>query len=274
MEDLIKIFDFAKDFVGPAGLTIIVIVGLICFYFSSKKSQKELSKTSNSIDTSLGVLSNSMLEMNQSNKELIKDLTSSNNSLTKAIVVGVTEALVSMDKQKQNQHDKSLKKSIDNSGIIKQELYTILLATGSDLVVLTQFHNGDTNLNGVPFAKYDIIDQTNSTNSMPLFVQTESRPISEYSLIYRKTVESADNLFWANKNEIDEDYDNSISIRLEKINKSSLICIGLFTDTNTLFAFINIFFNNKRLTEDFVRTLNINRSKYKLENILKKTQKQ
>lgn len=272
MEDLIKIFDFAKDFVGPTGLTIIVIAGLICFYFSNKKSQKELLKTSSSIDTSLSVLSSSMLEMNQSNKELILDLTSSNNSLTKSVVGGVMEAFASMDKQTQIEHDGSLKKSIDNTLIIKQELCKILLATRSDLVVLTQLHNGSSNLNGVPYAKYDILDQTNSTNSMPLFVQTDCRPISEYSLIYSKTVESADNLFWANKNEIDEDYDNSISVRLEKINKSSLICIGLFNDENTLFAFINIFFNNKRLTEDFVRTLNINRSKYELENILKKKQ--
>lgn len=270
MEDLIKIFDFAKDFVGPTGLTFIVIIGLISFYFSNKKSQKDLSKTTSSIDDSLNVLSNSILEMNKSNKELILNLTSSNNDLTKSIVNGVTNSLICVKDETKKQHDTALKKSVEDSERIRLELHNILLITHSDLVVLTQLHNGGSNLNDIPFAKYDITSQTNSTNSLPIFSQTNSRPISEYSLIYRKAVADPNNIFWGNMNEIYEDYDNSISIRLKRINKQSLICIGLFNSEDVLYAFINIFFNDTYLTEDLVKSFNISKYKYKIENILKK----
>lgn len=269
MEELINFFDFIKDFVGPTGLTLIVIVGLISFYFSNKKSQKTLEKTTSSIDTSLDVLSNSILTMNNSNKELVLKLTSSSNDLTKTIVSGVSNSLLEMKESQQIRHDSSLKQSIDKADLIKKELNNILLITHSDLVALTELHNGGVNLNNVPFVKYDIVSQTTSTNSSPIFAQLTSRPISEYSLIYRKVLESPDNIFWGNYNEIEDDYDNSISVRLDKINKSSLICFGLFNDSNTLYAFINIFFNKKHLTEDLVQNININRYKYQIENILK-----
>jgi dsDNA-binding SOS-regulon protein len=268
MEDLIKCFDFLKDFVEPAGLTLIVIVGLISYYFSNKKNQKDLLKTTSSIDTSIDVLSNSILTMDHSNKELVLSLMSSNNDLAKMIVTGVSDSLVAIKKKQQKEHDESLQVSIENADRIKNELYNILLVTHSDLVALTQLHNGGTNLNNVPFVKYDITNQTNSTNSAPIFGQLNSHPASEYSLIYKKVLESSNNVFWGNINEIEDDYDNSISHRLAKICKQSLICIGLFNESNTLYAFINIFFNDKRLTKEFVRDININRYKYKIENIL------
>lgn len=269
MEDLIKLFDFSKDFVGPTGLTIIVIVGLISFYFSNKKNQKDLSKTTSSIDNSLNVLSNSILEMNKSNKELVLNLTSSSNDLTKSIIAGVSNSLISIKEAGKKQHDSALEKSIEDSEKIRLELHNILLITHSDLVVLTQLHNGGSNLNDIPFAKYDITNQTHSTNSLPIFSQTNSRPISEYSLIYKKVIADPNNTFWGNINEIDEDYDNSISLRLERINKQSLICIGLFNSEDVLYAFINIFFNDTYLTEDLVKSFNISKYKYKIENILK-----
>lgn len=270
MEDLINFFDFIKDFVGPTELTFIVIAALISFYFSNKKNQKDLVKTTNSIDTSLDVLSNSILAMNSSNKELVLKLTSSSNDLTKSIVSGVTDSLITIKEHAKDAHDKSLEESIANSDCITRELYNILLVTHSDLVVLTQLHNGEINLNGLPFAKYDISNQTHSRNAMPIFGQLTCRPISEYSLIYRKVLESPTNTFWGNANEIGEDYDDSITARLDKIHKSSLICIGLFNELNILYAFINICFNDRYLTEDFVQDININRYKYKIENILKK----
>ena len=269
MEDLIKCFDFIKDFVGPTGLTLIVIVGLISYYFSNKKNQKDLLKTTSSIDTSIDALSNSLLTMDHSNKELILSLASSNNDLAKMIVTGVSESLVSIKEKQQKEHDELLQLSIENADRTKNELYNILLVTHSDLVALAQLHNGGTNLNNIPFVKYDITNQTNSTNSAPIFGQLNSRPASEYSLIYKKVLESSNNVFWGNINEIEDDYDNSISHRLAKIGKRSLICIGLFNESNTLYAFINIFFNDKRLTKEFVQDININRYKYKIENILK-----
>lgn len=269
MEDLINFFTFIKDFVGPTGLTLIVIVGLISFYFSNKSNQKDLAKTQSSIDNSLNVLSDSILEMNQSNKELILKLSSSSNDLTKSIITGVSNSLIAIKDDAQKAHDMLLIKNIEVAEDIREELYNILLVTHSDLVVLTQLHNGGSNLNNVPFTKYDITNQTHSTNSLPILSHTNSRPISEYSLIYKKVLNNSSNLFWGNANEIEEDYDNSISLQLERINKQSLICIGLFNSDNILYAFINIFFNNTYLTEDFIKSFNINKYKYKIENILR-----
>lgn len=272
MEDLINFFNLIKDFVGPTELTLIVIIGLISFYFSNKKSQKDLVKTTSSIDTSLDVLSNSILAMNNSNKELVLKLTSSSNDLAKFIITGVSDSLVDLKEQNKVSHDLALEKSIGDSEKIKEELYNILLVTHSDLVILTQLHNGGSNLNEIPFAKYDITHQTHSENALPILSQTNSRPISEYSLIYKKVLMNVDNIFWGNINEIEEDYDNSISVRLERINKRSLICIGLANSDNMLYAFINIFFNDIRLTEEIIRSFNISRYKFQIENILK-TQK-
>lgn len=269
MEDLIKIFDFVKDFVGPAGLTIIVIVGIVSFYFSNKKQQKDLSKATSSIDDSIDRLLNSILELNQSNKEMILNMTSSSNDLTKSIITGVSDSLITLNEQNKKKHDIAFEKSIADSVVIKEELRNILLVTHSDLVILTQLHNGVVNLNGIPFARYDIINQTNSVNSLPVLDQTTARSISEYALVYKKVINDPDNIFWGNINEIEDDYDNSISVRLERINKRSLICFGLFNSDNILFAFINIFFNDHYLTEDFIKSFSISKYKYKIENILK-----
>jgi hypothetical protein len=270
MEDLIKFFNFIKDFVGPTELTFIVIIGLISFYFSAKKSQKELVKTTSSIDTSLDVLSNSILTMDQSNKELILNLTSASNDLTKLIVSGVTDSLIKIKESQQRVHDQLLEISIEDAERIRKELYNILLVTHADLVLLTQLHNGNTNLNGIPFAKYDITNQTNSTNASPIRGYLNSRPIAEYALIYKKVLKSPNNMFWGNIHEIEGDYDDSISTRLDIINKSSFICIGLFNNSNTLYAFINILFNDIYLTEDRIQNINIYRYKFHIENILNK----
>lgn len=268
MGDLINFFDFIKDFVGPTELTFIVIAALISFYFSNQKNQKDLAKTTSSIDTSLDVLSNSILAMNNSNKELVLNLTSLSNDLAKSIITGVYNSLITLKDEEKALHDRTFEKNIDGSKKLDDELYDILLATNSDLVILTQLHNGGTNLNGIPFAKYDITNQTNSRNALPFFGQTTSRPISEYSLIYQKALMDSDNIFWGNIDEIEEDYDNSISIRLKQINKRSLMCIGLTNSNNILYAFINIFFNNTYLTEELIRSFNISKSKFQIENIL------
>lgn len=268
MTDLINFFDFIKDFVGPTELTFIVIVALISFYFSNKKNQKDLVKVTSSIDTSLEVLSNSILAMNNSSKELVLNLTSSSNDLTKSIVSGVTNSLMTIKAQEKNAHDELLKKGVDTAIRIRNELDHILLVTQADLVILTQLHNGETNFNGIPFIRYDIIDQTTSTNALQISGQLNCRPISEYALIYSKVLESPTNTFWGNSDELEEGYDDSIAARLAKIHKASLICVGLFNKSNTLYAFINILFNDRHLTEDFVQNININRYKYLIENIL------
>lgn len=270
MDELISLVDLLKDYTSQTGLTLIVFVCLIGFYFSNKKDKKNIEKTTSAIDNSLDALSRSVLTLNQSNKELFLNMTSYNNDLTKSIISGITDQLVLISETKKSQHRETIKTVADCADEIKTVLHNILLTTKSDLVVLTQLHNGEENLNGIPYVKYDITDQTISTHSLPIFGQTYCRPIAEYSLIYKKVIENPDNLFWGNMNEINDDIDNSISARLKKINKKSLICIGLYNSENTLYAFINILYNEKYLTEEFINMLNISKYKYQIEDILRR----
>lgn len=270
MNDLISLIDVLKDYTSQTGLTFVVLVCLIGFYFSNKKDKKNIEKTTGAIDNSLDALSRSVLALDKSNKELLLNMTSTNNDLTKSIITGITDQLVLMSEAKKSKHDEAMEQAVCYADEIKYTLHNILLTTKSDLVLLTQLHNGEENLNGIPYVKYDITDQTNSTNSLPIFAHTNCRPIAEYSLIYRKVIANPDNVFWGNINEIDDDIDDSISIRLEKINKKSLICIGLYNSENKLYAFINILYNEKYLTEEYINMLDINKYKYYIEDILRR----
>lgn len=249
---------------GPVGVVIIAIGIILLYYFkktnsSVVESSKETSKVVQSVDSNIQVLSNTVLDMNNINKDLIVAISNNSNELVEKVVNAVAVLQENTLRENKIKHDNDYNRRLNNAAVIKEHLFDILNITNSDLVVLTELHNGGYNLSGLPFTAYNITEQTNSTHAVPLTCTLENRPMSEYSFIYKEVINNPDNLFWGNYNEISVDIDNQISTKLKLIGKSSIICIGLFNKYNTLFAFINIFYNSKRLDQDFIDNLNISK---------------
>lgn len=264
MENIIDTLLTLADKTGPVGAVIIAIGIIILYYFKKTNTavvdtNKETSKAVQSVDDNIQVLSNTVLDMNSTNKDLILSLSNNSNNLTTSIVTALTTAQNELNAQKKAKHDADYLQRLNNASSIKKRLFDILNITNSDLVVLTELHNGGYNLSGLPFTSYNITEQTNSTNAVPLTCMLENRPMSEYSFIYKEVINNRNNIFWGNINEIDVDIDLHISTKLQRIGKTSMICIGLFNRMNTLFAFINIFYNDKYLTQDFIDNLNISK---------------
>lgn len=268
MEDFIKsIASFMNDLVGPVGAIIVCVIGVIgYFYFQNKKTNKVVQKTNESVNnfnSDLKVLADTVKDLQNHNNELLL-------GLSDKIINGIVDANNHQQVLKKEEHDQDYKIRLENSFLIKEILNKILLLSNSDLVVLTELHNGGYNINGLPFAGYNITEQTNSTHSSQLTCQLENRPMSEYGLIYHKVIQDPDNCFWCNVNEVPDDIDNSISIKMGLINKSSLICIGLFNKYNNIFGFINIFYTSKHLTQDFIDSLDLYKYIYEVSNKISK----
>lgn len=273
MENIADILLQLADKAGPAGASIIAIGLIILFYFNFKKSNKSVVETTTktteavkSVASDMKILSNTVLDMNNTNKDLIISLSNNSNDLTNKIITGLTNYNNIINKEKQYQHDEEYEARLYFSAEIKENLYEILCKCGADLVVLTELHNGGNNLSGLPFTAYNITEQTTSTNSNILTCSLENRPMSEYSFIYREILKSNKNIFWGNVDKISVDIDGQISAKLKLIDKASMICIGLFNNKNKLFAFINIFFNDKYLTQEFIDQLNIYKQQITITN--------
>jgi hypothetical protein len=271
MENLTNIFNLFASQAGPIGSTIIVIILLILYflYKTNNNLLKTTSKTTDavqSVDSNIKILSETVSDLNKTNTDVILGLSNNNNEIVDKIVTRLTETQKNAKAIESYKHDYYYNRRLDGASVIKENLYDILNITGADLVVLTELHNGSYNISGIPFVSYNITEQTTSRNSSVLTCSLENRPISEYSLIYKEVINDKDNLFWGNAGEISIDIDNQITEKLKIIGKSSMICIGVFNRFNKLFAFINIFYNNKRLTKDFIDNLNINRQKILIAN--------
>lgn len=113
--------------------------------------------------------------------------------------------------------------------------------------MLIEFHNSKENLNGLPFAWYDVSFERQSRDTVTLQQKCKNMQIQNIVCIIRDIKDSKNNIVYYNNEEINKLYDRSsvLYAQLKEIGVTDIIYSGLYNKYNVLIGILVIEFNDK-----------------------------
>ena len=224
---------------GWPGLAAAIGI-LILTYFINKNQKKSDKKISDGFSK----LSDSMMEQN---KQLISAITESNKETQSNLFNIINTTIVKNDKLKKEQHDEAFAYRMDISDEINDYIKEINDVYHANRTMLIEFHNSKENLNGLPFAWYDVSFERQSRDTVTLQQKCKNMQIQNIICVIRDIKDNNNNIVHYNSEDIENLYDRSsvLYAQLKEINVTDIIYSGLYNKYNVLIGILVIEYNSK-----------------------------
>lgn len=216
-------------------------IGILVLTYFINKSQK---KSDKKISDGFSKLSDSMMEQN---KQLISTITDSNKETQEHLFNIINVTIKKNNREKKEQHDEAFAYRMDISDEINDYIKEINDIYHANRTIVLEFHNSKENLNGLPFAWYDISFERQSRDTITLQQKCKNMQIQNIVCVIRDIKENTNNIIHYNSTDIENLYDRSsvLYAQLKEINVTDIIYSGLYNKYNVLIGILCIEFNKK-----------------------------
>lgn len=259
-ETLLKLFtDYGWPGLGAA-------IGILILTYFINKNQK---KSDKKITDGFSKLSESMMKQNE---QLISAITTSNKETQDNLFNIIQSTIHNNDIQKKDAHDKAFAYRMDISDEINDYIKEINDFYHANRTMLIEFHNSKENLNGLPFAWYDVSFERQSRDTVTLQQKCKNMQIQNIVCVIRDIKDSKNNIVYYNSEEINKLYDRSsvLYAQLKEIGVTDIIYSGLYNKYNVLIGILVIEFNDKhKFNKDNISFDDINARSEQLATMLR-----
>ena len=238
-ETFIKIFDTY----GWPGL--IGVVGIIIMTYFLNTNQK---KSDKKMEDGFDKLAEAMMTQNNKLVDVLStSISTSNQETQKQLFNIINTTLCTHDDDKKNAHDEAFSYRMDVSNEINDYIKEINDTYRANRTLLLEFHNSKENLNGLPFAWYDISFERQSRDTMALQSKGKNIQIQNIVFIINDINHAPNNIVHYSANDMEHIYEKSsvLYAQLKEIDAKDLIFSGLYNKNNKLIGILCIEYNDR-----------------------------
>lgn len=231
---------------GPLGVLLGGSVILLLWLFNNK-----ISKSNKTVTTSVDKLATAILEQNTKlsdtiSNTIVKTMSENNKETQKQMLSLIEKAVDNRNNKKEEQHFDYMKERIN----ISDEIYTIIKEINDKSraarTILFEFHNSNSNFEGLPFVKYDATTEHIARGEKTLMNNIKDSQLQILFPVIKSLYNNESNIIHYNGKWIHDDLYNISAVLYSQYNEiqiEDVIYVGCYSKKNQMIGVIAVEFN-------------------------------